>query len=297
MINFKGVYPPIITIFDKNGNFDIEANKKQADFLINNGVDGLVYLGTSGEFSSLNLQQKKEIMDIMYPYVQGRVRVVAGVGECNLADTLDMIRYAEKMAVDGIIVVNPYYNVYSDAMVIAYFDKVAKSTLLPLIIYNIPALTGYKFSVEVVKAIVKNNSNVVGIKESLNDLEHLKGILEVKEISPNFVVYVAYENLAFEGLMAGAEGFINATANFAPEFAVKAYQAFQDADFDACKVYAQKMTDAMEMYELSTPLYLACKQAAYNRVLGEDMGEILPALSLDDKAKEGVRRVLSKLGL
>mgnify|MGYP000973136718 FL=1 len=156
MVNLKGVYPPIISIFDKDGNFDVEANKKQADYLIKSGVDGITYLGTSGEFSSMNIKQKKEILDVMVPYVKDRVKVIAVVGECNLPDTLDMIQYVEKIGVDGVLVVNPYFNVYADNMIIAYYNRVAKSTKLPVLIYNIPDLTGYNFSEDVVKKIIKN---------------------------------------------------------------------------------------------------------------------------------------------
>jgi 4-hydroxy-tetrahydrodipicolinate synthase len=297
MVKLKGVYPPIISIFDKYGNFDVESNKKQADYLIKSGVDGITYLGTSGEFSSMNIKQKKEILDVMVPYVNNRTRVIAGVGECNLPDTLDMIKYAEKLGVDSILVVNPYFNVYTDNMVIAYYDRIAKSTNLPVLIYNIPDLSGYNFSFDVVKVIVQNNSNVVGIKESLNDLEHVKTIIKIKDINPDFAVYAAYENLAYDALNFGADGFINATANFAPEFTVNTYQSFVKGDLKKCREYASKMNDAMEIYNFSKPIYLACKQAVYSRIIGEDKFEILPALSLDEKTKSNINQVMKKLGL
>ncbi|AZV57661.1 dihydrodipicolinate synthase family protein [Clostridium sp. AWRP] len=297
MVNLKGVYPPIISIFDKDGNFDVEANKKQADYLIKSGVDGITYLGTSGEFSSMNIKQKKEILDVMVPYVQSRAKVIVGVGECNLLDTLDMIKYVEKLEVDSVLVVNPYFNIYTDDMIIAYYDKIAKSTDLPVLIYNIPDLSGYNFSADVVKAIVQNNSNVTGIKESLNDLEHIKTIVKIKDINPDFVVYAAYENLAYDALNLGADGFINATANFAPEFTVNTYQSFMKGDIKKCKEYASKMNDAMKIYSFSKPIYLACKQAAYSRIIGEDKFEILPALSLDEKTKFNINQVMKELGL
>lgn len=297
MIDLKGVYPPIISIFNKNGDFDVESNKKQADFLIKSGVDGISYLGTSGEFYSMNIKQRKEILSVMIPYVKNRTKVIVGVGECNLSDTLDMIRYVEKLGVDAILVVNPYFNVYADNMIIAYYNEIAKSTKLPVIIYNIPDLTGYNFNVDVIKLIIKNNNNVIGIKESLDDLNHIKNIIKVKNIKPDFTVYVAYEDLAYDGLKLGADGFINATANFAPEFTVNTYKAFTKGDMRECNKYAIKMKDCMEIYKFSKPIYLACKQAVYFRVIGENKFEILPALSLENKTKDKIYDVMRKLGL
>lgn len=297
MVNLKGVYPPIISIFDKEGNIDKEANKKQADFLIKSGVDGITYLGTSGEFSSMTIKQKKEFLDIIIPYVKDRTKVIVGVGECALQDTLDMIRYVEKLEVDAILVVNPYFNVYDDKMIIAYYNKIGKYTNLPIIIYNIPDLSGYNFNADVVKQIVTNNENVVGIKESLNDLEHIKSIITVKDVKPDFIVYAAYENLAYDALDSGADGFINATANFAPEFTVNTYKSFTEGNMKKCKEYALKMKDAMKIYDFSKPIYLACKQAAYFRVIGEDKFEILPAMPLDQKNKLSVNKVMVELGL
>ncbi|MCH3964906.1 MAG: dihydrodipicolinate synthase family protein [Clostridium sp.] len=297
MTNLRGVYPPIISIFDENGNFDVDANKKQADYLIKNGVDGITYLGTSGEFYSMNAEQKKKVLDVMLPYVKGRTKVIVGVGECNLQDTLDMVRYVEKIGADAILLVNPYFNVYSDNMIIAYYNKVVRSTNLSVLIYNIPDLTGYNFSPDVVKTILKNNENIIGIKESLNDLDHVKSIIEVKNVNPDFAVYVAYENLAYDGLNAGADGFINATANFAPEFTVNTYKAFVEGDLEKCREYAGKMKDSMEIYNFSKPIYLACKQAVYFRVIGQDRFEILPALSLKNETKNKIYEAMKKLEL
>ena len=147
------------------------------------------------------------------------------------------------------------------------------------------------------KEIIKNNSNVIGIKESLDDLDHVKSIIDIKNTNPDFIVYVAYEDLAYEGLNAGADGFINATANFAPEFTVNTYRAFIEGDMEKCHKYAIKMKDAMEIYSFSKPIYLACKQAAYFRVIGEDKFEILPALSLEDEAKKKIYKKMKELEL
>mgnify|MGYP000122726205 CR=1 FL=1 len=184
-----GVNPPVITIFDEHHKVDIEASKRQADFLISKGVDGLAYLGTSGEFSIMTVEEKKNFINEMIKYVNGRVNVIVGVGDTCLENTMDLLKFVEQAGADGVLLINPYFSVYSTDMVEAYFGYVASHTSLPIIIYNFPDLTGYCFNADVVARIVKANPNVVGIKDTIADFNHVLSMQKVKEINPDFSVF------------------------------------------------------------------------------------------------------------
>lgn len=292
-----GVNPPVITIFDDKCKIDIEASKRQADFLIANGVDGLAYLGTSGEFSIMTVEEKKSFIKEMIRHVNGRVNVIVGVGDTCLENTMELLKYVEAAGADGVLLINPYFSVYSSEMVEAYFGYVASHTSLPIIIYNFPDLTGYCFDPDVVCKLVKDNPNIVGIKDTINDFNHVLAMQKVKEVNPDFSVFSAYENQAMGLLVCGVDGFINATANFAPEFTVNAYQAAKRRDYNEAAVWFQKMVHAMDIYDYSSPLFLACKQAMYYRVLNKDGHERLPALSLDAQAKADVYNKMKELRL
>lgn len=292
-----GVNPPVITIFDDKCKIDIEASKRQADFLIANGVDGLAYLGTSGEFSIMTVEEKKSFIKEMIRHVNGRVNVIVGVGDTCLENTMELLKYVETAGADGVLLINPYFSVYSSEMVEAYFGYVASHTSLPIIIYNFPDLTGYCFDPHVVCKLVKDNPNIVGIKDTINDFNHVLAMQKVKEVNPDFSVFSAYENQAMGLLVCGVDGFINATANFAPEFTVNAYQAAKRGDYNEAAVWFQKMVHAMDIYDYSSPLFLACKQAMYYRVLNKDGHERLPALSLDAQAKADVYNKMKELRL
>ena len=236
-----GVNPPVITIFDEHHKVDIEASKRQADFLISKGVDGLAYLGTSGEFSIMTVEEKKNFINEMIKYVNGRVNVIVGVGDTCLENTMDLLKFVEQAGADGVLLINPYFSVYSTDMVEAYFGYVASHTSLPIIIYNFPDLTGYCFNADVVARIVKANPNVVGIKDTIADFNHVLSMQKVKEINPDFSVFSAYENQAMGLLVCGVDGFINATANFAPEYTVNTYQSAKRGDFnEAAKWFNKK---------------------------------------------------------
>ncbi len=297
MKKLSGVNPPVITIFDRQGRIDLEANKRQADFLIAKGVDGLAYLGTSGEFSVITVEEKKRFLSEMIAYVNGRVNVIAGVGDTCLANTMELLTFAEKEGADAALVVNPYFSVYDSKMVEAYFRQVASCTSLPVILYNFPDLTGYCLQTDVVCRLVKEAPNIIGIKDTVGDFNHILGMRKVKEVHPDFLVFAAYESQALGLLACGVDGFINATANFAPEFTVYTYQAALRNDFKEAAVWFRKMVEAMDIYMYSTPLFLACKQAVYDRVLGRDGYERLPALALDAQAKAKIHEKLKALQL
>lgn len=297
MKKFSGVNPPVITIFDDKQEIDYKACKKHADFLISKGVDGLAYLGTSGEFGVMTVEEKKKFMKEMVEYIDHRVNVIVGVGDTCLKNTMELLEFAEKIGVNGVLLVNPYFSVYSSQMVEAYYGHVASHTTLPIIIYNFPELTGYGFDVETVAGLVKKYPNIVGIKDTVADFNHVLSMKKIKEINPDFSVFAAYENQAMGLLTLGIDGFVNATVNFAPEFTVNAYQAAKRKDFNETAVWYEKMVEAMDIYSYSKPLFLACKQAVYDRIVKQDGHERLPALSLDGQAKAGILNRMKEMDL
>lgn len=297
MKDLRGVNPPIVTFFDENGNVDIKAAKTQTDFLIQSGVNGIAYLGTSGEFFVLSLQEKKDYLKAMVEHVAGRVNVIAGVGDTSFLNTLELLKYVEEIGVDGVLLINPYYCVYSEEGVEAYYSKLAESTKLQIIMYNFPALTGYSLDAPLVGRLASKYKNIVGIKETVGDPVHVQSMTDLKKDLPDFIVFSAFENQIIGALIAGAEGCINATANFAPEYTVGIYNAFMAGDMETACYYQKKLSRCMDFYSYSKPLFMGCKQAVYERVLGEERYERLPALPLSAGAKEKVRLALKEMEL
>ena len=297
MKDLRGVNPPIVTFFDEKGNVDLNAAKKQTDFLIRAGVNGIAYLGTSGEFATLSMQEKKDYLREMVAYVAGRVNVIAGTGDTSIVNALDLLKFAEEIGVDGVLVINPYYCTYPEAMVEAYYDKLAESTGLPIVLYNFPALSGFSLDAPLVSRLVSKHKNIVGIKETLGDPAHVQSMVNIKKERPDFIVFCAFENQAIGALIAGVDGFINATANFAPEYTVGIYQAYKAGDMEKVREYQKKLIRCMDFYSFASPLYMASKQAVYDRVLGEDRYERLPAMPLPPQTKKVIRDALMEMGL
>lgn len=297
MAELKGVFPPIVTIFKSDGSIDLEANKKHLDFLISKGVDGIAYFGTSGEFFSILLEEKKRFINEMISYVNKRVKILVGIGSTNKNEVLEFLDFLKNKDIDGVLLINPYFAVYDEREVEAYYNEIAHYTNFDIIIYNFPQLTGFNFSYDLISKLVENSRNIAGIKDTIADQGHLIDLLEVKKINKDFIVYSAFESQAFGALFNGVEGLINATANFAPEFTVGLWKNFQEKNLEICGEMYNKMCNAMKIYKLSSPLLLACKQAVYDRVLGYDGFERGPALPLTNENKIKVKAILNELNL
>ena len=193
----------------------------------------------------------------MVPYIKGRVQAVVGIGDTCLANTLELAREAEKAGADGVLAVAPYFSVYSEENVEAYYRKLAEQVRLPILIYNFPALTGFDMNPEMVNRLAQQCPNIMGIKDTVPENEHLKEMLFIKKSRPEFSVFCAYESQALEMIKGGVDGFVNATANFAPQFTAQLLKAAREDDSKSMELAFEKMKEASEVYQYSTPLYPA----------------------------------------
>lgn len=294
MKKLQGLNPPVITIFDQNGQVDVAAMRRHADFMIDGGVDGLAYLGTSGEFGLMTQAQKLALIRELVPYVRGRVQVLVGIGDTCLENTLELARAAQQAGADGLLSVIPYFSVYAEENIRAYYEALADAVELPLILYNFPALTGFDLSPALVEQLALSRPNILGVKDTVPDEEHLLAMLRIREKKPEFSVFCAYETQALTMARAGVDGFINATANFAPQATAALLAARARGDDAAMERAADRMCAAAGVYPCATPLLLAVKEAVY-QTLGCRGTEKLPGLPLAEDKKNTVHRILQTL--
>lgn len=295
MGSLAGVNPPAITVFNEAGQVDFDAMKRHADFMIEQGVDGIAYLGTSGEFGVMTLEQKEEVIRVMTDYVDHRVNVLIGVGDTCLDYTTVLMDTAKKAGADAVLAVAPYFSVYAQENIEAYYMELARRSSLPILIYNFPALTGFDMNPVLVKKLALTCPEIMGIKDTVPEMNHLLAMMEIKKEKPEFMVYCAYETQALQMIKAGVDGFINATGNFAPCFTVGLYQAALMQEEEEMQLYFEKMCRAGEVYQYSEPLFLAVKEAVYQTVLNRSGTEKLPGLALSREKKEKIQELLREL--
>lgn len=302
-MNFQGIIPPVVTLFDEAGHLDLALNRRYIDQLISRNIHGILLMGSSGEFSSLTTEERKLYVREMIKHINGRVPVMVGVGHSALKEVLELTSYAEEHGADGVLVVNPYYWKLSDEQLYRFYSCVANHTNLQVFIYNIPLLTGQNLSVELIKKLAEAHSNIAGIKETVSDFGHLRQVLtEVKKVRSDFLVFSAFDEHLLPAQMIGADGSINGSAVFAPEFSVDLYESYQKGDLAKAQKNHQVVSKLMDVYTYGPTFFTAMKEAVHQRwfdvaaghrapcdVYSADLRDNVAALLKNIEMKEGVQ--------
>ena len=214
MNNLQGSVVALVTPFDDMLNIDYSALTELVDFHLENGTDGIVVNGTTGESPSVSIEEFDRLTRFVVDRVKGRIPVIAGTGSNFTEQAIIKSQIAEYNGVDGLLVVSPYYNKPTAKGIRQYFSQIASSTNLPIIIYNVPGRTGSDLNVETVIDLAENHQNIIGIKEASGSMER---IMDYIHQSPeNFHVYSGDDSLALSTVLAGGAGCISVVANQIP---------------------------------------------------------------------------------
>ena len=292
---FRGVIPPVCTIFDETGNLDRKGMGMLIDFLIDAGVNGLLFLGSSGEFSQMSVEERKEVAAFATDYVHKRVPVLIGTGSTNTRETIELSRHAEQAGADGILVVNPYYWPLSEEHLLQHYGEIAESVHIPVLLYNFPGLTGQDLTPDFVLQLADRYPNIAGIKETTDEAGHIREmIIKVKGKHPNFSVFSGYDDHLLNTLSLGGDGSIASSVNFAPELSLGIYQAFQNGDMETAIKLHRRLAYLPLLYKLDSPFVNVVKEAIALRGLNISTYVLPPARPLDPVKKEELKKILQK---
>lgn len=227
---FEGCCTALITPFDKNNKVDFNEFKKIIDYQIRCGISALLFLGTTGEAATMTDNEKLEVVDFAVKYVNRRVKVLVGAGNNCTAKAIETARAYEKMGVDALLEVTPYYNKTSQTGLIAHFSAIANAVKTPIILYNVPSRTGINIEVDTIYELSKVE-NIVGIKQAISNINEVQRTTQI----PNFAVYCGEDALNLAFLAAGADGFISVASNIAPKDVIKVYDNFKQGNLTAAR--------------------------------------------------------------
>ena len=209
---FKGLCTAIVTPFIEN-RVDYETFKNLIDFQINNGAKAIVFFGTTGEASTLSKKEKLTIADFAVKYVNKRVKVIVGSGSNNTLEAVKSSKAYQKLGVDGLLIVTPYYNKCTQQGLIEHYKKIADSVNIPIILYNVPGRTGVNILPSTVLTLSKHK-NIVAIKEASGNIVQAQEILSV--VDKDFKVYSGDDALLLPLLSVGGSGVISVASNIVP---------------------------------------------------------------------------------
>lgn len=207
---FGKVLTAMVTPFDENGKLDLNKAKILAEHLVNNGSDGIVVAGTTGESPTLSDQEKLNLFSAVKQAVGDRAKIIAGTGSNNTAKTAELTAAASQINVDGIMLVTPYYNKPSQEGLFRHFQTVAAATDKPIILYNVPGRTITNLLPATVSKLAEIE-NIVAIKEASGNLDQIS---ELQNCIPEiFTIYCGDDSLTLPMLTLGAEGVISVASH------------------------------------------------------------------------------------
>lgn len=294
-VKLHGIIPPVSTIFKETGVLDKKGMAVVIDYLIDSEVHGLFFLGSGGEFTQMSIEERIETAEFVTNYVNGRVPVLIGTGSTNTREVIKLSKHAEKVGVDAVVIINPYYWSLTEENLFKHFGAVAEAINIPIILYNFPSLTGQDLNPQLILKLANQYDNIVGIKETVESVSHIRDvILTVKEIHPNFVVFSGFDDHLLQTLSLGGDGAISASVNFAPEIAVNLYKAFKENRFVEALEIHKRLSILPTMYKLDSPFVNVVKEAMKLRGLDISTHVLPPAHSLTDEKTEELKEILVK---
>ncbi|SHG43451.1 2,4-dihydroxyhept-2-ene-1,7-dioic acid aldolase [Ornithinibacillus halophilus] len=276
---FRGSIAPVITPFNEDESIDFEKFQELINWQIDSGSHAISVTGTSGEPSSMSIEEREQVMETACKTVNGRVPFLPGTGTTNHQETLRLTKAAQEMGADAAMVIVPYYNKPNQHALYKHFKAIADSVDIPIILYNIPGRTAVNLEAITIARLAEDCPNIIGVKESNKDFEHVNKVL--LHCGRDFNLYSGIEVLCYPMLAIGGAGHISATANVAPREVAELYNRWEAGDIKG----AQDLH--YQMMALNDVLFRDTNPAPAKTALGM-MGKIKPFLRkpLDIPSKE-----------
>jgi 4-hydroxy-tetrahydrodipicolinate synthase len=284
------VLTAIVTPFDDEGRVDIAKFRELASHLVENGSDGLVVTGTTGESPTLSDEERAQLYEAAVDEVGARATVVAGTGTYNTAHSIHLTERAHGLGVDAFLVVTPYYNLPTPRGIVEHFKAIAATTDKPIVVYNIPARVVRNIEPETMSELAEI-PNVRAVKQANADLDQARTILAETDLD----LYAGDDDLILPFLELGGMGGVCVHTHVVGPQVKELIRLFREGDAEGAKRLEGETAIAIEILRVVTnPIAI---KAALN-LLGHDVGGVrLPLVEADDAQRAQIRGCLERLGL
>ena len=290
---FTGAAVAIITPMHQDASVNYAKLEELIDEQINEGTDAIVICGTTGESSTLTIEEHEDVLRHCCAYVNGRVPVIAGTGSNDTAAAIDMSQEAEAAGSDALLVVTPYYNKASQRGLVSHFTAIAESVRVPLILYNVPSRTGTNILPETAAELAENVPNIVGIKEASGDITQVTRLASIARGAID--IYTGNDDQIVPTMSIGGIGVISVLSNVAPKFTHDMVMKYLEGDTQA------SMKMQLDSLELIDALFCEVNPIPVKHALnlmGRDVGPLRPPLyDMEPKNLERLRKALADFNL
>lgn len=291
---FKGSGVALITPFDDKLKVDYKSLENMIKYQLENKTDAIIICGTTGEAPTLNDWEHLHIIKKCIKAVKGNIPVIAGTGSNNTEHAIMMSKEAQKLGADGLLIVTPYYNKATQKGLEKHYSAISDSVDIPILMYNVPSRTGCNINPETAINIVRNNENIIGIKEASGKLAQVKELAKLsKDQNVGIDLYSGNDDDVINLLSCGGLGVISVCANITPKRTHDMVYHYIDGDIKL----ADKLQD--EQKELSNVLFsevnpIPIKEACYQMGLIKSNKLRLPLTNMEENTKKEMVKVLKK---
>ena len=288
---FKGSLVALVTPMLSDGSVDYDQLEALIDFHVDQGTNGLVIAGTSGESATLSHQEHQQLLKQSYEIINGRLPMIAGTGANSTSEAIELTQFAHKAGAEACLLVTPYYNKPTQKGLILHHQAIADAVDIPQILYNVPGRTACDMQPETVAELARVK-NIVGIKEATGNMQRLAEIKQL--VDDNFALLTGDDSTTCDFILNGGHGAISVTANVVPaKMALMCRLAFEGKETEARAVDAEIADLHRLLFVESNPIPV--KWAVAQMGFGE-VNMRLPLTVLDEQYRDQLRQALVSSG-
>ncbi len=289
---FRGTATALVTPMHPDGEIDKPALQRLVEFQIENGINGLVPVGTTGESATLSHPEHHHVMDIVAEQANGRVPLIVGAGSNSTREAISLTQHARAIGANAVLSVAPYYNKPTQQGFFEHYKAVTEAVDIPVLVYNVPGRTGSNINAETTLRLAEL-PGVAGIKEASGNIPQVMEILRHRP--KNFVVLSGDDALTLPMMALGADGVISVVANEVPAEFSQMVQLCREGNFEAARAIHERLLDLMNLNFIeSNPIPVKSALAMMGRIQ-EAYRLPLTRMSMENRIK--LRRVLEELSL
>ena len=293
MAIFKGAGVAIVTPMYDNEEVNYDKLEELINWQIDEGTDSIIICGTTGESSTLSMEEHRDAIKAAVEFTKHRVPVIAGTGSNCTKTAIQLSQEAEEDGADGLLIVTPYYNKASQAGLIKHYSQIADNTKLPIIMYNVPGRTGCNLLPETVAALFKEKENIVGLKEATGNMAQASQTMYLTD--GKLDLYSGEDGLVLPLLSIGASGVISVWSNVAPRQVHELCESYFRGDIaTAQKIQREALPLVDALFSDVNPIPV---KNALN-MMGKEVGPLrAPLCDMNDAKKAKMMEVLKNYGI
>jgi len=285
---FKGFFCPIVTLFGEDGRIDYDAEVRHIERLITEGVDGILFGGSIGEFPALTDDEKRELFAWAVKTINRRVTTLAGTGGANPAEVMALTRYCRDVGMDGTVLISPYYFQLNEGALYDYYIRAADIGL-PVILYNFPQRTNVSLSPRLIARLAGDHQMIVGVKDTVDTMSHTREtIAALHGVRDDFSVLSGFDEYFIPNLMSGGAGVLSGLTNIVPGLFRRVISSFSRKDFNELVTLQGKLNEWMRIYQMTDPFVTAIKHAVSLIIPNAGGAVRAPFLPITDDEKQSV---------